>query len=360
MVNKKAIKLINNKEYEQANKISFILFQKKNIDEFLEINNLLLEENYIPALPLRGYYHLIEDMTHDNDDYGEKYFNKYLEKRPDSTSIRFQKAIALSAKGNEEESKKIIENLIENYQESPYSDEIITCESKEKLCELKLIYIFEKGHDADSLNYANELLGEYPDNILAMLIQAKILCKNNENQKALEIINKCLKKERIIEGILIKGDIYVNLNQHEKAIKCFDIGIKSLSKNEQHLSIEWYHKKALSLIQLQKYEEAMKCLNKTMDIILAIELHTNLNEAGIKLLKDCEKEKQTLLNRGVADLKYSKHTISLSKLVYILLALSILVNILSVDDRIKLVVSAVFLITAVTSLAKKIYESNFR
>ena len=44
MVNKKAIKLINNKEYEQANKISFILFQKKNIDEFLEINNLLLEE----------------------------------------------------------------------------------------------------------------------------------------------------------------------------------------------------------------------------------------------------------------------------------------------------------------------------
>ena len=199
MVNKKAIKLINNKEYEQANKISFILFQKKNIDEFLEINNLLLEENYIPALPLRGYYHLIEDMTHDNDDYGEKYFNKYLEKRPDSTSIRFQKAIALSAKGNEEESKKIIENLIENYQESPYSDEIITCESKEKLCELKLIYIFEKGHDEDSLNYANELLGEYPDNILAMLIQAKILCKNNENQKALEIINKCLKKERIIE-----------------------------------------------------------------------------------------------------------------------------------------------------------------
>lgn len=65
MVNKKAIKLINNKEYEQANKISFILFQKKNIDEFLEINNLLLEENYIPALPLRGYYHLIEDTTVD-------------------------------------------------------------------------------------------------------------------------------------------------------------------------------------------------------------------------------------------------------------------------------------------------------
>ena len=58
-------------------------------------------------------------------------------------------------------------------------------------------------------------------------------------------------------------------------------------------------KKALSLIQLQKYEEAMKCLNKTMDIILAIEIRADLNEEGIKLLKDCEKEKQKLLNMGI-------------------------------------------------------------
>lgn len=50
-------------------------------------------------------------------------------------------------------------------------------------------------------------------------------------------------KERVIEGVLIKGDIYINLNQHEKAIKCFDIGIKSLSGSKEYLSIEWYHKK---------------------------------------------------------------------------------------------------------------------
>lgn len=359
MVNKKAIKLINNEEYEKANQISFILFQKKNIKEFLEINNLLLEKNYIPALPLRGYYHLIEDAYHDNNDYGEKYFNKYLEERPDSTSIRFQKAIASSAKGNEEESKQIIDNLIENYHESPYSDELITCESKEKLCELKLIYTFEKESDEDCLNYANKLLGEYPDSILAMLIKAKLLCKNNENQEALKLVNKCLKKERVIEGILIKGDIYINLNQHEKAIKCFDIGIKSLSGSKEYLSIEWYHKKALSLIQLQKYEEAMKCLNKTMDIILAIEIRADLNEEGIKLLKDCEKEKQELLNMGIADLKYSKHTINLSKLVYIFLALAILVNFLPVNGTVKLAANIIFLITAVASLAKQIYESRF-
>ena len=175
----------------------------------------------------------------------------------------------------------------------------------------------------------------------------------------MELVNKCLKKERVIEGVLIKGDIYVNLNQHEKAIKCFDIGIKSLSGSKEYLSIEWYHKKALSLIQLQKYEEAMKCLNKTMDIILAIEIRADLNEEGIKLLKDCEKEKQELLNMGIADLKYSKHTINLSKLVYIFLALAILVNFLPVNSTVKLAANIIFLITAVASLAKQIYESRF-
>ncbi len=93
MVNKKAIKLINNEEYEKANQLSFILFQKKNMKEFLEINNLLLEKNYIPALPLRGYYHLIEDAYHDNNDYGEKYFNKYLEERQTQHPFVFKKLL---------------------------------------------------------------------------------------------------------------------------------------------------------------------------------------------------------------------------------------------------------------------------
>ena len=108
-----------------------------------------------------------------------------------------------------------------------------------------------------------------------------------------------------------------------------------------------------------KYEEAMKCLNKTMDIILAIEIRADLNEEGIKLLKDCEKEKQELLNMGIADLKYSKHTINLSKLVYIFLALAILVNFLPVNGTVKLAANIIFLITAVASLAKQIYESRF-
>ena len=112
MVNKKAIKLINNKEYEQANKISFILFQKKNIDEFLEINNLLLEENYIPALPLRGYYHLIEDMTHDNDDYGEKYFNKYWKKGRIQHLSVFKKLLHYLQKETKKNLKKLLKILL--------------------------------------------------------------------------------------------------------------------------------------------------------------------------------------------------------------------------------------------------------
>lgn len=357
MVNKKVIELINKKEYGKLNKLSFKLFQKKKLNEFLEINNLLLKENYIPALPLRGYYHLVEDINHDNQDYGEKYFDKYLEKRPDSISILFQKAIALSAKGKKKESKQIIENLIENYHENPYTDEIITCKSKEKLCELKLIYLFEKKLKEEALNYGDEILKEYPDNIVTLLIKAKLLCEKNENnEEALEIINKCLKIEKTIEGLLIKGDIYVNLKEYEKAINCFDIGITALSKTEEYLSIEWYHKKSLALIQLQKYGEAMKCLNKTMDLILAVEINTDLNETGIKLLNECKKEKQNLINQGIQDIKYSSYNFNLNKLIYIMLVLAILVYFLPINNTMKITVSILFLVTAIVPLVKKIYK----
>ncbi len=54
---------------------------------------------------------------------------------------------------------------------------------------------------------------------------------------------------------------------------------------------------------------------------------------------------------GIADLKYSKHTINLSKLVYIFfLALAILVNFLPVNGTVKLAANIIFLITAVASL----------
>ncbi len=356
MVNEKALELIKNEKYKQANEFSFKLFQKKKVDEFLEINNLLLEKNYTPALLLRGYYHLVEDIHHDNGDYGEKYFNKYLEQRPDSTTVLFQKAVALQVKEKEKEGEELLDNLIENYKETPYDDEILTCESKEKLCEIKLIYLFEKQLKEEIINYANELLREYPDNSLAMLIKAKILCANNENQEALDIIDKCLKKQKSIEGIIIKGDIYINLKEYAKAVKCFDIGISTLGKKEQHLTIEWYHKKGLCLIQLQKYEEAIKCLNKTIDIIREIEINIDLNENGINLLKECEKEKQELLNLGVADVKYSKYTFNLNKLFCILLVLTILLQFIHVNSIIKTIVFTLLLITLVTIIARKIYE----
>ena len=47
------------------------------------------------------------------------------------------------------------------------------------------------------------------------------------------------------------------------------------------------------------------------------------------------------------------------KLVYIFLALAILVNFLPVNGTVKLAANIIFLITAVASLAKQIYESRF-
>ena len=358
MMTKKAIEFIEHEEYGKANELSFKLLERDKIDEFLEINDMLLKRKYTPALLIKAYYHLIIGVYEYDGNYGEKYLNKYLKKRPDSTSAQYQKSLTEMAKGNKKKSLKTLENLIDNYSESPYDDELLQCPPRQELCESKLLCLYEFKPD-ESWDYAEQVLKEYPDNAKAMVIKAKLLIEEDKNQEALTIINESLKKERTIDGILVKGDIYNNLKEYEDAVACFTIGIAAFDETEKHHAIKWNHKKALALIQIKKYKSAMKCLNEAIDTIRELEVILDLNEDGIELLKECEAEKEKLLKKGVADVKYHTHKIHTGKSIIVLLVLDILLYFTLGNIIINLIITALLLIMVIISLIRTLAKRHY-
>ena len=69
-------------------------FYTIDIDEYLSILDLLIDADYLLALEEKGMYYQYFDETHDNGDYGEKYFDKYLEKQPRSINVICDKALS--------------------------------------------------------------------------------------------------------------------------------------------------------------------------------------------------------------------------------------------------------------------------
>lgn len=354
MISKKAIKLINNKEYEQANELSFKLLEKNRVNKFLEINDMLLEKNYTPALLLRGYYHMIDDENKEDGDHGKKYFDAYLEKRPDSITGQTHKVFT-GYIGKNGISLEMLEEIINNYSESHYSDEVIPPVPKQHICETKLLCLYEKKLKGLE-SYTDQILKKYPDSALAMRIKADLLIKNDKNQEALKIIKKSLEEEKDIDALLTKGEIHFNLKEYEQAISCFNIGIIAIEHENQEHGIGWRYKKIVSLIQLERYDEAMMYLNETIDIIRELEVYMDLNENGIELLNKCESLKEELINKGIDDIKYPSFKFGLGKLAIILLVLDIILYFTLANNIVNIIITALFLITIGTYMAKTYYE----
>ncbi len=110
-----AKELIKNKEYKKALDIAKKRHGKDKIDEYLTVLDLLIQENYLPAIEEKGHYHQHYDPNHDNDDYGEKYFDMYLNIEPKSINAICGKAMSLSNKNKLKEAIKYMDQAFKNY-----------------------------------------------------------------------------------------------------------------------------------------------------------------------------------------------------------------------------------------------------
>mgnify|MGYP002520414198 CR=1 FL=1 len=105
---------IQDENYEEALKIAKKRHSKDDIEEYISILDLLIDEDYLLALEEKGMYYQYYDESHDDGDYGERYFDEYLQKRPRSINVICDKALSRFNKGNVEESLEYMDNALES------------------------------------------------------------------------------------------------------------------------------------------------------------------------------------------------------------------------------------------------------
>ena len=110
-----AKQLIEEGNYKDAIKIARKRHGKDDIDSYLSILDILIEKEYLPALEEKGMYFQYYDPNHDNNDYGEKYFDEYLQKQPKSINVLCDKSMSLFNKGKIDEAMEYIDKAYEKY-----------------------------------------------------------------------------------------------------------------------------------------------------------------------------------------------------------------------------------------------------
>ena len=108
----KAKQYIKEGNLKEALKLARKRHGKDDVESYLSILDLLINENHLPALEEKGMYYQYYDETHDNGDYGEKYFDEDLEKQPKSINVICDKAMSRFNKGDIDESLKYMEQCI--------------------------------------------------------------------------------------------------------------------------------------------------------------------------------------------------------------------------------------------------------
>ena len=110
-----AEKYIKEGNYEEALKLARKRHGKDDVDDYLTILDLLIDADQIIAIEEKGMYYQYYDESHDNGDYGERYFDQYLEKQPRSVNVLCDKALSQFNKGNVEESLNYMDKAYDKY-----------------------------------------------------------------------------------------------------------------------------------------------------------------------------------------------------------------------------------------------------
>lgn len=321
----KAKQLIDDGNYNDALKIARKRHGKDEINDYLNILDLLIEKDYLLALEEKGLYYQYYDPNNDNGDYGEKYFNQYLEKQSRSVNVICDKALSRFNKGHVDEAIELMDKAYANYNKYSKIEEPRISKKEVEMGKIELL--IQAGKYDDTISLLNKYENQYGRDEKLSLYKGQMLQKSGKNEEAVEYLDYSLQDKQTIAALNAKGDALYSLGQYSDALKCYKNCIKfEREVDDLELLTNFNYKAAYCEIKQGNNESAVKYLNKTIN---------TLNEYG-RLPKDIEeiyqkcsfKKEELLKNDNVKDKEFRKSYFVSSKVAIIALIIILILYVI--------------------------------
>ena len=321
-----AKKYISDENYDEALKLARKRHGKDDVEDYLSILDMLIDRDYIIAIEEKGMYYQYYDETHDNGDYGEKYFDEYLKRQPRSINALCDKALSRFNKGNVDEAIEYMDKAYDKYKS--YSNIEKPRISKKEVLMGKIELLIQSKRYDDALKNLNTYENNYGMDEKSDLYKGQMLQKNGKNEEALKYLEKSLQNEDTLIGLNAKGDALYDLRRYDEALKVYKNCLQYESKVEDDLELvtNFNYKAAFCCVNMGDDANAIKYLNKTINM---------LNEHG-RLAKDieaiyqkCSFEKERILKKGeVKDEEFKKTKFFSTKTSLMILAVILILYVI--------------------------------
>ena len=301
----KAKQYIDEGNFKEALKLARKQHGKDDIESYLSILDLLIDENHLPALEEKGMYYQYYDENHDDGDYGEKYFDAYLEKQPKSINVICDKAMSKFNKGNIDGSLNYMDEALNKYKTYSKIEEPLL--SKQELIMARIELLIKAKRYDDALRNLNNYENQYGSTQKSDLYKGQMLQKTGKNNEALEYLDKSLKEEATVNALNAKGDALYELKRYDEALKAYNecIPYENKIKDELELITNFNYKAAFCCIKLGDNQKAIQYLNKTINMLNE---HGRLPMDIEAIYQKCSFEKDRIMRLGDIEDKEFKQT----------------------------------------------------
>lgn len=322
----KAKQYIAEENYKEALRLARKRHGKDDTESYILILDLLIENDYLLALEEKGMYYQYYDSNHDNGDYGEKYFDKYLEKQSRSVNALCDKAMSRFNKGYVDDALKYMDKALEKY--SSYSKIEKPRISKKEVLMGKIELEIQAKQYSTALRDLNKYENQFGADEKLDLYKGHMLQKNGENEEALIYLDKSLRNEKTLIAYNAKGDVLYDLKQYDEALKNYKqcLPYESNIEDDLELITNFNYKSAFCCVNLGDDEQAIKYLNKTINMLNE---HGRLPKDIEAIYQKCSFEKERILKQGkVEDKEFSNSKLLTMKTSLILLVIIIILYII--------------------------------